>query len=332
MRRTTSRSWTALVLGLISISVIGSVPRPSLAAQGPDRARPTILESIEHRSSRPLRELPPIPPRAGELFELPRKLLPNREGSSGPSGLDPLLQPVGDFLAMPATDQNFEGLNNVNGVLPPDTNGDVGPNHYVQIVNLSFAIWDKSGNLLYGPANTNTLWQAGGGVCATNNNGDPIVLYDHLADRWLISQFALPNFWLLGLGPFYQCIAISQTPDPTGAYHLYTFQISNTKLNDYPKFGVWPDGYYMAMNQFNQLTLSWAGQGVVAFERDKMLQGVTARGVLFDMYNTDQDLGGLLPADLDGPIPPAGAPNPFVLVDDDGWGYSPDQLQIWNFH
>ena len=82
MRRTTSRSWTALVLGLISISVIGSVPRPSLAAQGPDRARPTILESIEHRSSRPLRELPPVSPRAGELFELPRKMLPNREGSS----------------------------------------------------------------------------------------------------------------------------------------------------------------------------------------------------------------------------------------------------------
>ncbi|HEY4666927.1 MAG TPA: hypothetical protein VIH26_06450, partial [Anaerolineales bacterium] len=220
MRRKLSRRWTAFLLVLISVMAIGSVPGQSFAAQGPDGPRPTVLESIEYRSSRPLRELPPILPRAGELFELPRKMLPNREGSSGPSGLDPLLQPQGDFLAMPAADQNFEGINNVNGVLPPDTNGDVGPNHYVQIVNLSFAIWDKSGNLLYGPANTNTLWQAGGGVCATNNNGDPIVLYDHLADRWLISQFALPNI-LFGLGPFYQCIAVSQTPDPTGAYHLY---------------------------------------------------------------------------------------------------------------
>src|SRR5581483_5704890 len=108
----------------------------------------------------------------------------------------------------------------------------------------------------------------------------------------------------------------------------YQFLISNNKLNDYPKFGVWPDGYYMTVNQFNQLTLSWAGARVVAFERDKMLNGQAATGVAFDLYNTDPNLGGMLPSHLNGPNPPpAGSPNYVVQVDDNAWGYSPDQLQ-----
>jgi len=140
---------------------------------------------------------------------------------------------------MPAPKQRFEGIGNVNNVLPPDTNGDVGPNHYVQWVNLSFAIFDrKAGEIDYGPAAANTLWQGAGAPCETRNDGDPIVLYEHLADRWLFSQLALPN----GLaGPFYQCIAVSHTGDPTGVYYRYDFKVSDTKLNDYPKVGLWPD-------------------------------------------------------------------------------------------
>src|SRR5207249_1158861 len=151
-------------------------------------------------------------------------------------------------------------------------NGAVGPNHYVQIVNLSFAIWDKAGTRLFGPAAANTLWQGFGGPCETSNDGDPIVRYDHLADRWLLSQFALPNF---PQGPFYQCIAVSQTADPTGRYYRYQFLVNKTKLNDYPKFGVWPDGYYMSINQFRCTLTSclWGGAGAVAFEREKMLTG-----------------------------------------------------------
>ena len=113
-----------------------------------------------------------------------------------------------------------EGLGNVNGVLPPDTNGDVGPNHLVQWVNLSFAVYSKGTSttppaLLYGPAPANTLWAGFGGPCETRNDGDPIVRYDHLADRWVMSQLAMPNsFFGLLFGPFYQCIAVSATPDP----------------------------------------------------------------------------------------------------------------------
>jgi hypothetical protein len=198
------------------------------------------------------------------------------------------------------------------------------------MVNLAFAIWDKNGNQLYGPFNTNTLWQGFGGPCETTNDGDPIVLYDHLADRWMMSQFALPRF---PRGPFYQCIAVSQTPDPTLAWHRYEFTISSDKLNDYPKFGVWPDGYYMSINQFkyNFVSCSWGGAGAVVFERDKMLLGQPARMVYFDLLNTDANLGGMLPADLDGPAPPANTPNYFAQMDDNAWGYSPDQLQLWKF-
>ena len=276
-------------------------------------------------------QIPPAPAVLGEIFERPRKLLPRREGSTSPDVGDPAVQGPTAAEGAPTSGANFEGVNNVNGVLPPDPTGDVGPNHYVQMVNLSFAIYDKNGSKLYGPANANTLWQGFGGPCETTNNGDPIVLYDQLADRWMMSQFALPRF---PRGPFYQCIAVSQSGDPLGAWHRYEFKIHDSKLNDYPKFGVWPDGYYMAINQFtcNFISCSWAGQGVVAFERDKMLSGQVARMVYFDLYIEDANLGGMLPSDLDGTaLPPTGAPNYFSQVDDNAWGYSPDQLQIWKF-
>ncbi len=194
------------------------------------------------------------------------------------------------------------------------------------MVNLSFAIWDKSGNLLYGPANNNTLWFGFGGPCETTNDGDPIVLYDHLADRWLMSQFANA----FSGPPYYQCIAISQTGDPTGAWYRYGFLISNTKFNDYPKLGVWPDGYYMSVNQFD--FFGFAGVGAVAFERNKMLAGLPATMVYFDLISVDPNLWAMLPSDLDGlRPPPAGSPNYFVQFDDDAWGYPQDQLELWEF-
>jgi hypothetical protein len=320
-----------LMLGAPAIGATGILAAPEQSQAGP---RPIVQYATRTDTSASLRQMPQLPPAPkvlGEIFERPRHLLPNRQGSTGPSGPDPALQGPTSGSSAPTTGANFEGVNNVNGVLPPDTNGDVGPNHYVQMVNLSFAIWDRAGNLLYGPVNSNTLWQGFGGPCETTNDGDPIVLYDHLADRWMMSQFALPNF---PRGPFYQCVAVSQTGDPTGAWHRYEFTISSDKLNDYPKFGVWPDGYYMAINQFkcNVARCSWAGQGVVVFERDQMLLGQQARMVYFDLYSLDPNLGGMLPSDLDGPTPPSGAPNYFSQMDDDAWGYSPDQLQVWEFH
>jgi hypothetical protein len=271
--------------------------------------------------------MPQLDPQWTSLIPRERKWLPYRQETTPGSGSD-LVQGSPAPGALTSL-LSFEGVNNINGVLPPDTVGDVGPNHYVQAVNLAFAIYDKTGNKLYGPANINTIWGGFGGYCESTNDGDPIVLYDHLADRWFISQFALPRF---PFGPFYQCIAVSQTPDPTGAWYRYAFEYSRNKMNDYPHFGVWPDGYYMSVNQFSAGSLSWGGQGVAVFERDKMLNGQAARMIKFDLYATDANLGGMQPTDLDGPVPPAGAANIFAEIDDDAWGYSPDQIQMWAFH
>ena len=299
---------------------------------------PVVVSSVQNDELAPLSQIAVIKPKQSkpdpdlnELRPLPRR------GGGGPKIVppgqfkDPVLQEsvnqgLAPALNIPSTLQNFEGINNVNGVLPPDTNGDVGPNHYVQWVNLSFAIYSKTGTLLYGPAAGNTLWSGFGGACQTSNDGDPIVQYDHLADRWMMSQFALPNY---PSGPFYQCIAVSQTGDPTGAWYRYQFQISATKLNDYPHFGVWSDGYYMSINQF--AGNNWGGAGAVAFERDKMLQGLPAQAVYFDLYSVDPNLGGMLPTDLDGQAPPAGTPNYFMEADDNGYGFPQDQLEMWAF-
>jgi hypothetical protein len=286
--------------------------------------RPTVLLPVRHDVTRPLREIPVIPPRTDR--ESPHPPLPVRGGPvAGPRLPDPSLQTAAPNAGAITPRISFGGIGNTAGVLPPDTNGDVGPQHYVQWVNLSFAVYDKSnGAVLYGPADGSTLWSGFGGACQGSNDGDPIVLYDEKADRWLMSQFALPNF---PSGPFYQCLAVSTSGDPTGSWNRYSFSFS--KLNDYPKFGVWSDGYYMSINQFtcNFLRCRWAGEGVVAFERSAMLSGGPARGVYFDMASNSA-LGGMLPADLDGPTaPPAGAPNYFMQFDD-----QPDQLQLWAFH
>ena len=325
------------LFGLASL-VPGS---PDFGPQAAGKPHPVVSFATRSATTAPLREMPEIPPLPdviGEIFEKPLKRLPNRAGGGG-AAPDPVAQTVEGNVAAETIGAGFEGigiLDNTALVLPPDTVGAIGPDHYVQMTNLSFAVWRRSdleaNNFapVLGPANNNTLWQGFGGPCQKTNDGDPIVLYDHLADRWLMSQFALPRY---PRGPFYQCIAVSQGPDPTGAWHLYEFKISQSKLNDYPKFGLWPDGYYMAVNQFqcSIFGCSWGGQGVVAFERSEMLNGGNARMVYFDLDSVNSNLGGMLPADLDGPEPPAGAPNPFVQIDDNAWGYSPDQLQIWYF-
>jgi PKD repeat protein len=303
---------------------------------GTGHAPPVVQEATRSDTSAPLRDMPEFPPMPavlGEIFERPRKNLPHRDDSAGPASPDPVVQDAPIDVSAPTNIENFAGMGNRNGVLPPDTVGDIGPSHYVQMTNLSMAVYNRDGSVAQAPMDTNLVWDGFGGPCDNTNDGDPIVLYDHLADRWMISQFALPRF---PRGPYYQCIAVSQTPDPTDSWHRYEFTYSRNKLNDYPKFGVWPDGYYMSVNQFSCSVFgcSWAGAGVVAFERVAMVNGdPNPRMVLFDLANVDLNLGGMLPADLDGPSPPpAGAPNPYMQMDDNAWNYSPDQVQIWNFH
>lgn len=226
--------------------------------------------------------------------------------------------------SIPATSLSFDGVGNgfsgpqgtftVNAA-PPDTNLSVGPNHVVEIVNTDFAIFNKSGNVLYGPVTVNTLWSGFGGGCQSNNDGDPIVKYDTIADRWVISQFSVSTT------PYLQCVAVSTTSDPTGSYYRYSFQY--TYFPDYPKLGVWPDAYYITFNQFSGNT--FVGGLACAYDRSKMLSG---QAPTQQCFNVGSSFGGLLPSDLDGSQqPPAGSPN-YIVAD----GASANQLAYWQFH
>jgi hypothetical protein len=194
-----------------------------------------------------------------------------------------------------------QGTFTVNSA-PPDTNGAIGTTQYVQTVNTALAVFDKAtGNVLYGPVDINTLFQPLGGACAADNDGDPVVVFDKLAKRWVISQFAVTA------APYYQCVAVSKTEDATGGYNLYAFNYGSV-FPDYPKMGVWPDAYYITFNMFNGNT--FAGAKACAYDRNAMLAGAAATQQCFQLSSS---YGGLLPADLDGTTaPPAGRPGIFM--------------------
>jgi subtilase family serine protease len=321
------------VAGAVTLAATASAPADSTQVPPGQLIRRTIAAE-RHDVSPPLRDIPAIAPGVALRPDEREPATRRRARVSRALSFDTVVQNTLSGPNAPAPVLSFEGVSNVNSVLPPDTNGDVGPNHYVQWVNVSFAIYSKGSppTRLYGPAAGNTIWSGFGGPCETRNDGDPIVRYDHLADRWVMSQLAIPNsFFGILFAPFYQCIAVSATSDPTGAYYRYQFAFD--KLNDYPKLGVWPDGYYLTMNQYLPPLLEWGGQGVAVLDRASMLAGHAASMVYFDLAGVDTNLGGMLPSDLDGPPPPAGSPNYFVQMDDDAWGYADsDQLQLWQFH
>ncbi|MCA1832939.1 MAG: hypothetical protein ABR548_00420 [Actinomycetota bacterium] len=233
-------------------------------------------------------------------------------------GTDTAVQSSQGTASAPATSTNFDGVGEPNvsvNVAPPDTDGDVGPNHYVQIVNLSFAVFSKTGSFIYGPALTKTLWSGFGGGCQSNNDGDGTVKYDKSADRWIITQFSVSTT------PYLECVAVSTTGDPTGTYYRYAFSYSN--FPDYPKLGVWSDAYYITFNLFNSSGTSFLGSEICAYDRSKMLIGAVATQ---QCKTTSSTYGGLLPSDIDGSTaPPAGSPNYILNV-------TANTLNLWKFH
>jgi hypothetical protein len=306
--------------------------------------QPVVGQAVFHDQSLPLTQLALQQPQAadgtGTGAQVP-EVIPNlrmpKVANSPQTGqeaaADGALQTQDASSSMPAPLQSFEGVNNLNQVIPPDTQGDIGYDplsgrkFYVQWVNLSFAIWDVTTvpTLVLKPVAGNILWQGFGGPCEQTNSGDIITLYDSLAQRWLMSQFSVAK-------PYYQCIAISATADPTGSWYRYAYLISADTMNDYPHFGVWPDGYYLTINQFlNGVT--WAGAGVLVFDRTRMLSGQSASFQYFNLYTVNPNFGGMLPSDLDGSTPPpAGAPNYLMEVDDSAWIGPQDALRLWRFH
>lgn len=283
-------------------------------------SKAVVVSQTKNDVSPPLRQIRAKrpTPRSGGSEEGPENLSAFAGKAGLPKMVDGALQVQSGSLQMPTPTANFEGVAFYDSV-PPDPNGDVGPDHYVQWVNREFQIFTKTGASVYGPAAGNVLWTGFGGICENLNDGDPIVQYDQIAGRWLMSQFA---GWTDGSNGYYQCVAVSQTSDPTSSYNRYAFFMSNTLFNDYPKFGVWPDAYYMSIVNFQNH--SYAGLSAIAFDRAAMLDGHPATFQRFDLPNTYLPI---LPSDLDGKrLPPAGAPNNFATFS------PPNTLQIWKYH
>jgi hypothetical protein len=215
----------------------------------------------------------------------------------------------------------FEGLDRFNwgSGSPPDTQGDAGPTYYIQAVNSSVGIYRKSDGFREAAFTFDTLMSQGafGNQCDTENFGDPVVLYDTFEDRWVLTDFA---FTLDGGGNVnppiaFQCFAVSQTGNPlTGGWNFYSITISDA-LNDYPKFGIWPDGLYMTSNLFGYPAgATFIKSREWAFNKFQMYAGSpTVQVVSFDVTNGD---GTIVPSNarLQTGTPPAGRPNFFLTA------------------
>jgi sRNA-binding regulator protein Hfq len=252
------------------------------------------------------------------------------EGPFGPQDIDPLVQQNVGPGEIPAPSVGFDAFTGT--VSPPDPNGAVGPNHFVVIANVQFAVYSRTGALIVGPSNINTLWSGFGGACQNENAGDPVVLYDRQADRWLITQFT-------AAGPtFFNCVALSQTGNPAGAYYRWAFGTGGN-FPDYPKYGIWPDAYYISTREFLGSAGPFQGVGAYALNRAQMIAGNPNPQVISFLVppgGTPYRVGdGLLPSDLDGSTPPpTGSPNFYIGTQDNGgpYGAPSDAVNIFRFH
>ena len=285
----------------------------------------------------------------GDLRDLPYEKSAEREM---PEHEDPFI--VRRFIGMPTDEGNqanapssiaapaapaptplnvFEGLDRFGfgAGSPPDTNGDVGPNNYIQTVNTSIGIYNKTTGVRDAAFTFNTFMSQGafGNLCDTNNFGDPVVLYDSFEDRWIITDFA---FILDGSGnvlaPAFQCFAASKTADPiVGGWNFYSIQLTDF-LNDYPKFGIWPDGLYMSANMFGfGAGGAFSSARVWAFNKAQMYAGApSVQSVFFNVGGGDFTV---IPSNarLQTGTPPAGTPNYFLST----WLFT-NALSIYKFH
>jgi hypothetical protein len=311
-----------VAVGITAAGLLSGPAAPASAAL--ERPRSTFRYEVHHDSSIPLAQMPAAPLRDEVQENEPIHTMPNRGHGRH---ADPVVQ---DTLgvAAPTVGPGFDGLGQgftgpagtftVTGA-PPDTNAAVGASQIVEVVNTGFAVFAKSGTVQFGPAATNTLFSGFGGACETTNDGDGVVRYDALADRWIITQFANVET----SGPFFECVAVSRTSDATGAYNRYSFQYAS--FPDYPKLSVWPDAYYMTYNLFSAGGTAFLGAEDCAMDRAAMLAGTAATQQCF---TTSTSFGGLLGADFEGgTAPPAGAPNTVLAL-----GTTSTTLVFWKFH
>ena len=287
--------------------------------------RMQVISETAHDTSQPLWDLESSMSNAAAAA--PQRVMPllhpHPTTTATAAQADPVLQTTTLPSVAAALGLNFDGLGNgvfgfVVNAAPPDTEGVVGATQYVQWVNSSFAVFDKAtGAKLMGPTPGNAFWAGFGGQCQTRNDGDPIIQYDKIANRWVATQFAIN----ITTGPFLQCVAVSTTSDATGTYNRYAFTLPN--FNDYPKMGVWPDGYYFSFNMFNASGTVFLGADACAANRTAMLAGNPATMICFQQGS---NIDSLLPSDMDGTIQPAAGEPAFFL------DFSTNSLRLFKFH
>src|SRR5438876_3730756 len=259
----------------------------------------------------------------------PKQLLPGADSFQAPS---PVL--AGPLAPMPTPITSFDGMNfNANGAgYPPDTVGDVGPNHFVQAVNTSVGIYDKATGAALATFTFDGLWSgAGTGTpCDTDHGGDPTVIYDPQHDRFIVADFSWAD---IQNGPYYECIAVSKTSNPvSGGWWRYAFRADDAAhpwFPDYPKMGIWPDGLYMTTNMFDCLdsvcgNANFKEARVYALNIDDLVNGATLRSVVAD---TNSSRFSLLPSNYRGAAPPAGREN--LMVAESGTLYA---WEVYKFH
>ena len=339
----------SLLLGLLMAAPPPGTPGPPGHVPGAEAVR--VHRPIRADTSAPLRGLIAADrlrrPLHDDAVVKPREVA-NRRGapataSAAPTepAFDPLVQRSPSEQRAPALMLSVPGFSNADNVAlnggqiaPADPNGDVGLVYYIQYMNAGWSVFDKTdGSLVAGPFRGNSFWLGFGGRCESDNAGDPIVLYDEFADRWLFAQFAAP---IESEGR--QCVAVSATSDPFGAYHRYEFAVP---FLDYPKMGVFTDGgghsgYYFGSNNFGGTNGSFSGVSLAVMERDAMLAGAAAPAFIeVALPPTDDELFFTVqPGHLEGPLlPPAGTCNRFVMLwDDEIWSVDPqptDAYQVW---
>lgn len=309
-----TRNSVRTIIHAMGLTVMGMLPVSALADN------PMVIREVKHDRSQPLRDLAA----SVQSVALPAKQtpFPQRTGAAITSSQpDPVVQVLSGAPVNVSVGLNFDGLSAADTVasggpfVPPDTNGAVGATQFVEWVNATFEVFDKTtGATVMGPTPGNAFWKGFGGTCETHNDGDIIIQYDKAAGRWFAAQ---PVF----SSPFLYCVAVSTTSDATGSYNRYAFSFPAGAFPDYPKVGVWPDGYYATFNIFSP---SFAGAMACAYDRTNMLTGNSATAICFQQ---SKSVGSLLPSDLDSKTPPSpGEPNFLVDLADS------THLNLFQFH
>src|SRR3954451_10823075 len=326
-----------VAVGLLATGALGtSKEAPQVAAP-----QPSAAVSVDNDVSAPLADVPaPATDAPPALPELERQT----QATVSSEVRDQAVQSAIGGANVAAPVDSFDGLRMTaltTHYVPPDPVGDVGPTQYVQAVNGGLDVFAKNGQDLSGAIDDSSFWSGitGCEVDATRGLTDPTLNYDQFADRWVYAELSYPvpphptDDW----GASYMCVAVSTSGDATGSWNRYSFRAGNTPrggvLPDYPKLGVWPDGYYLSFNDFDNVSPhNFVGAGAMVLDRASMLLGNPAQSIFFDLRGTSGLTGGMLPADADGTnAPAAGEPNHFLAPVDDPTDVN-DQLGIWDFH